>query len=274
MIAIFLVSLIASAAIGWIVSRNWRIARRRMRITQVPFPKPWREVLKRRMPYFRSLPADLQLQLKKHIQVFLSEKEFVGCDGIIIDDEMRVTIAAQACLLLLNRSTDYYPNLKQILVYPSVFFVNNQEHRSGGVVSDRQRILSGESWQNGKVILSWQTAQADAANPVDGSNVVIHEFAHQLDQEDGNANGAPILDRMSDYSAWSKILSQEFDVLQRNAEQDVPSLFSYYGATNPAEFFAVITEVFFERPDDFYQDHRELYQELSLFFKLDPVNWH
>ena len=274
MIAIFLVSLIASAAIGWIISRNWRVARRRMRITQMPFPRPWRQILKRRMPYFRSLPAALQVQLKKHIQVFLIEKEFVGCDGIIIDDEIRVTIAAQACLLLLNRATDFYPNLKQILVYPSVFFVNNQEHRSGGVVSDRQRILSGESWQNGKVILSWQTAQADAANPVDGSNVVIHEFAHQLDQEDGNANGAPILDRMSDYSAWSKILNQEFDNLQRNAEQDIPSLFSYYGATNPAEFFAVITEVFFERPDDFYREHRALYQELSLFYKLDPVNWH
>ncbi|AQS38963.1 hypothetical protein Sps_03847 [Shewanella psychrophila] len=274
MIAIFLVSLIASAAIGWIVSRNWRTARRRQHIAQQPFPKAWREILKRRMPYFRSLPTDLQLQLKKHIQVFLSEKEFVGCDGIIIDDEMRVTIAAQACLLLLNRPTDFYPNLKQILVYPSVFFVNNQEHRSGGVVSDRQRILSGESWQNGKVILSWQTAQADAANPVDGSNVVIHEFAHQLDQEDGNANGAPILDRMSDYSAWSTILSHEFDILQRSAEQDIPSLFSYYGATNPAEFFAVITEVFFERPDEFYRYHKELYQELSLFFKLDPVNWH
>ncbi|QFU23570.1 zinc-dependent peptidase [Shewanella eurypsychrophilus] len=274
MLAIFLVSIIALAAISWITSRSWRNERRRQQINQQAFPKQWRKILKRHMPYFRSLPADLQLQLKKLIQVFISEKEFVGCDGIIIDDEIRVTIAAQACLLLLNRQTDFYPNLKQILVYPSVFYVNNQEQRSGGVVSERQRILSGESWQNGKVILSWQTTQADAANPIDGSNVVIHEFAHQLDQEDGHANGAPILNRFSDYTTWSKVLSEEFETLQRNAEHNQPSLFSYYGATNPAEFFAVATEVFFERPQEFYLYHRALYQELSLFFKLDPVNWH
>lgn len=274
MLAIFLVSIIAMMTIGWIASRSWRVERRRHLIKSQPFSKAWREILKRRMPYFRLLPADLQLQLKKLIQVFIEEKEFIGCDGIIVDDDMRVTIAAQACLLLLNRHTDFYPNLKQILIYPSVFFVNNQEQRAGGVVSERQRVLSGESWQNGKVILSWQTAQADAANPVDGSNVVIHEFAHQLDQEAGHANGAPILERVSDYTTWSKVLSEEFTILQHNVEYNQASLFSYYGATNPAEFFAVATEVFFERPQEFYQHHRALYKELSLFFKLDPVNWH
>ncbi|WP_076410750.1 M90 family metallopeptidase [Shewanella sp. UCD-KL12] len=274
MIGILLVSIIAIASITWIASSRWRSERRRQQIKQQAFPKAWRAILKKRMPYFRLLPADLQLQLKKHIQIFIAEKEFVGCDGIKIDDEIRITIAAQACLLLLNRSTDFYPNLKQILVYPSVFFVNNQEHKSGGVISERQRILSGESWQNGKVILSWQTAQADAANPIDGSNVVIHEFAHQLDQEDGNANGAPILDNVSDYSHWSKVLSEEFAALQQHAKYNTPTLFSYYGATNPAEFFAVVTEVFFERPKEVYQYHRALYKELSQFFKLDPVNWH
>lgn len=274
MLAITLVSIIGFAAISWIASRSWRVERHRKRITVQAFPRLWREILKRRMPYFRSLPTDLQLQLKKHIQVFINEKQFVGCDGIEIDDDIRVTIAAQACLLLLNRHTDFYPNLKQILVYPSVFIVKNQEHRDGGVVTERQRFLSGESWQQGKVILSWQTTQADAATPGDGSNVVLHEFAHQLDQEAGDANGAPLLSRTSDYSTWSEVLSQEYDTLRRNAQQNIPSIFSYYGATSPAEFFAVITEVFFERPEDFYQQHKSLYKELSLFFNLDPVNWH
>ncbi|WP_299791587.1 zinc-dependent peptidase [uncultured Shewanella sp.] len=274
MLAITLVSTIGMMAILWIASRSWRVERQRKRITSRAFPKPWREILKRRMPYFRSLPADLQLQLKKHIQVFIDEKQFIGCNGIEIDDDIRVTIAAQACLLLLNRRTDFYPNLKQILVYPSIFIVNNQELGGGGVVTERQRSLSGESWQEGKVILSWQTTQADAATPTDGSNVVLHEFAHQLDQEAGNANGAPLLGRVSDYTTWSEVLSEEYNTLQYSAQHNIPSIFSYYGATSPAEFFAVITEVFFERPKDLFQYHKALYKELSLFFKLDPVNWH
>ncbi|WP_041417540.1 zinc-dependent peptidase [Shewanella woodyi] len=274
MLAIVIVSLLALFSIFWIASRSWRIARHRASVTATPFPASWRIILKQRMPYFRSLPADLQLQLKDLIQVFIDEKEFIGCDGIVIDDEIRVTIAAQACLLLLNRKTDFYPKLKQILVYPSVFIVKNHELRSGGVVGDKKRLLSGESWENGKVVLSWQTTQDDAADPRDGSNVVIHEFAHQLDQEDGNANGAPILSSLDDYSSWSEVLSREFERLQYQAEQNTPSIFSYYGATNPAEFFAVITEVFFEQPQEFYQSHRELYTELSHFFKLDPINWH
>lgn len=273
MLAITLVSIIGIAAISWIASRSWRVERQRKRIINRAFPTRWRDILKRRMPYFRSLPTDLQLQLKKHIQVFINEKQFVGCDGIEIDDEIRVTIAAQACLLLLNRNTDFYPNLKQILVYPSIFIVNNQEQRDGGVISERQRILSGESWQQGKVILSWQTTQADAANPGDGSNVVLHEFAHQLDQEAGDANGAPLLSRASDYSTWSEVLSEEYETLRLDAQQNNPSIFSYYGATSPAEFFAVITEVFFERPEEFYLQHQSLYKELSVFFNLDPINW-
>jgi Mlc titration factor MtfA (ptsG expression regulator) len=274
MLAIVIVSLLALSSIAWIASRSWRVAKHRKQVIKHPFPSSWRTILKQRMPYFRSLPTDLQLQLKDLIQVFIDEKEFIGCDGIVIDDEMRVTIAAQACLLLLNRKTDFYPKLKQILVYPSVFIVKGHEQHSGGVVGDKQRLLSGESWENGKVVLSWQTTQDDAADPKDGSNVVIHEFAHQLDQEDGNANGAPILSSLHDYSSWSEVLTREFSQLQSQAEQNTPSIFSYYGATNPAEFFAVITEVFFERPQDFYHAHRELYTELSHFFKLDPINWH
>ena len=274
MLAIIMVSIFAVSAIAWIASRSWRVAKQRKKIITSPFPTKWRAILKHGMPYFRALPADLQLQLKGLIQIFIHEKEFIGCDGIIINDEIKVTIAAQACLLLLNRNTDFYPKLKQILVYPSVFIVKNKEQKMGGVIGEQHRVLSGESWEIGKVVLSWQTTQADASAPKNGNNVVIHEFAHQLDQEAGHANGAPILSSIGDYSSWSTVLAQEFELLQSQSQQNIPSIFSYYGATNPAEFFAVITEVFFERPEEVYQFHRALYTELSHFFKLDPINWH
>ncbi|MGS0681808.1 M90 family metallopeptidase [Shewanella sp. 125m-7] len=273
MLAIFLILLISSSVIVWIASASWRARRRRQRVNQQPFPHEWRDILKRRIPFFRVLPADLQLQLKKHIQVFIAEKHFVGCDGLKINDDIRVTVAAQACLLLLNRQTDFYPRLKEILIYPSAFIVENQQQHGAGVVSAQRRVLSGESWQHGRVILSWQTTKHDAAIPDDGSNVVIHEFAHQLDQEDGQANGAPILKNIADYASWSEVLLQEYQTLVSASEHGEYSLFSYYGATNPAEFFAVVSEVFFEQPHEVINQHPALYQELSSFYQLDPVNW-
>ena len=266
--------MLSAAGISYIWFKPAYIKHKRQRISKMPFPNEWRAILKRRMPYFRSLPSDLQLQLKQHIKVFIAEKQFIGCQGIIIDDEMRVTIAAQACLLLLNRDTDYYPKLKQILVYPSLFIVNNQQQDTNGIIWEKQNILSGESWEFGKVILSWHTAVEDAAQPFDGHNVVIHEFAHQLDQEDGHSNGAPLLASSKDYAQWSSIMAQEYTSLQYQANHQEFSIFNYYGATNPAEFFAVVTETFFEKPLEFSQQHPRLYQQMSHFFKLDPVNWH
>ncbi|WP_445777352.1 M90 family metallopeptidase [Shewanella sp.] len=273
MAAIVVVIFISLLAIAWIASSEWRKQRKRQRIKSRPFPSHWRAILKARFPYFKAMPTDLQLQLKKHIQVFIEEKQFVGCNGFIINDEVKVTIAAQACLLLLNRHTDYYPNLKQILVYPTAFIVEKNHTDTAGVQSTKRNVLLGESWGNGKVILSWNSTIEGAANPFDGSNVVIHEFAHQLDQEDGSANGAPPLRDITAYRSWSHILGEEFKQLQHCAAHHKPSLFSYYGATNPAEFFAVISESFFERPAEFYQQHQQLYQELSQFYQLNPIHW-
>ncbi|MCE9686619.1 zinc-dependent peptidase [Shewanella sp. AS16] len=274
MLTIAVTILLGGLAIGWIVSEDARTRRRRAQILKTPFPKAWRSILKKRLPYFKALPTDLQLQLKKHIQIFIHEKRFIGCNGFEIDDDVRVTIAAQACLLLLNRKTDYYPKLKDILVYPNAFIVKQQQADANGIVWDHRRILAGESWGQGKVILSWTHTLVDAAEPYDGNNVVIHEFAHQLDQEGGQANGAPLLSSITDYPSWSKVLGEEFAALQRCAAHGLPSIFNYYGATNPAEFFAVISEVFFERPEIFYQQHPALYTELSHFYRLDPVSWH
>ena len=257
----------------WMFSTPYRKHRRRQRLRAQPFPEVWRQILKRRMPYFRQMPADLQLQLKKHIQVFLAEKVFVGCDGVQVTDEMRVTIAAQACLLLLNRKTDYYPQLSQILIYPSAFIVDKKLNDGVGLVTEQRQVLAGESWQQGQVILSWQDTVAGADVHDDGRNVVIHEFAHQLDQENGPANGAPILARSEHYPSWAATLQQEFQQLQMLTARGFRSLLDPYGATNPAEFFAVVSEVFFEQPQALAEQHPALYAEFSRYYKVDPLSW-
>jgi Mlc titration factor MtfA (ptsG expression regulator) len=229
--------------------------------------------LQRRVPQVRQLPTDLQLQLKKHIQVFIAEKAFIGCAGQVITDEVRVTIAAQACLLLLNRSNHYFPALRQILVYPASFVVQRGHTDGMGIAHHGHAVLSGESWSQGQVVLSWQDALDGAADPGDGHNVVIHEFAHQLDQENGDANGAPPLGSAKRYAHWSRVMQSEFEVLQWQVEQGEPTLIDAYGATNPAEFFAVTSEVFFERPQHLAYAHPALYRELSQFYRIDPQHW-
>jgi MtfA peptidase len=259
--------------IAWLFAEPLLTERRRRDAATRPFPPAWREIIERRVPAVGRLPGSLQRQLERHMQVFLAEKDFIGCAGLAITDEMRVTIAAQACLLLLNRKTKYFPNLRTILVYPGAFVVERLRAEPSGVLQEQREVLSGESWSRGQVILSWEDTLAGAAIPDDGRNVVIHEFAHQLDQEKGYANGAPALGRRERYGAWSRILGEEFATLQRQAMLGEPSLFSYYGATNPAEFFAVISEVFFEQPVPFAQIHPALYDELSALYGVDPANW-
>ncbi|GHG61305.1 hypothetical protein GCM10010919_05590 [Alishewanella longhuensis] len=270
---LLILTILAILIIGFVLGQPYFRKWQRQKIKAKPFPEAWRRVLKQRMPYFRALPADLQLQLKKHIQVFIAEKDFIGCEGLTVTDEMRVTIAAQACLLLLNRADYYYPKLQQILLYPAAFIVHGHSPDGAGVVHEQRRVLSGESWGQGKVILSWADTLDGAAHPGDGRNVVIHEFAHQLDQEKGQATGAPLLERSSDYQQWSGIMAAEFSALQQQAAKGESSLFDYYGATNPAEFFAVISEVFFEQPQQLSQGHPALYQQLSQFYRLNPLSW-
>lgn len=273
MLPLFLPVAIAVILIAYSIGKpRWRNYQRN-KIRQQPFNKSWRKIIQQRMPYFRRMPTDLQLQLKQHIQVFIAEKNFIGCNGIEITDEIRVTIAAQACLLLLNRPTDFYPNLTTILVYPSAFVKQQQSLNSDGVQFTSRNTLAGESWQTGRVILSWQDTMNGADIPDDGHNVVIHEFAHQLDQENGLANGAPFLNKGQSYKTWSSVFTQQFERLQHQASQGIPSLFDYYGATNPAEFFAVASEVFFEQAAMLNRHYPELYHQLKLLYGVDPVVW-
>jgi MtfA peptidase len=248
---------------------------RRLKLRSTPLPLAWREILHRRFPLFACLsPAD-QRDLEGHIQVFLAEKQFEGCDGLVITDEMRVVIAAQACLLLLHRDTDYYPDLKSILVYPSTYHsrvTEEEEKASAG--------YAGQSWLRGPVILAWDAVQGGAADRSDGQNVVFHEFAHQLDEEDGRVDGVPVLgakgaplERVSCYRSWARVLSKEYEALQQASLAGRESVLNKYGASNPAEFFAVATECFFEKPRQLRQKHPELYDGLKRFYQQEPAKW-
>ncbi len=244
---------------------------RRRKLQRRPLKPEWRNILERNLPIYRCLPETLKTELHGHIQVFLKEKHFEGCGGLTLTDEMRVTIAAAACILLLNRKPAYYPRLDSILVYPSAFVVRNIEN-DNGLVED-SAIHLGESWKTGAVVLSWNDVMHGAHDPMDGHNVVFHEFAHQLDLEDGVADGTPSLPRHSRYIAWARVFEKEFESLQKNALHGTKSLMDYYGATHPAEFFAVATETFFEKPLPLKENHPELYEQLRAYYHLDPASW-
>ena len=244
---------------------------RREKLLQNPFPPEWEAILERNVPLYARLDDADRGELQGHIRVFLAEKHFEGCGGLTLTDEIRVTIAAQACLLLLHRETDYYRRLVTILVYPHAYIAKAVEPIGGGVVLEGEVCRLGEAWRDGVVVLSWDDVRAGASDLHDGHNVVLHEFAHQLDQEDGAADGAPILDRRSQYVAWARVLGAEYERLRRDAERGRRSVLDDYGATNPAEFFAVATECFFEKPAQMKKKHPALYEELREYYRQDPA---
>ena len=249
--------------------RDWR----RQRINRTPFPDHWRQILTRDVRAYRHLPEPLRARLENLIRGFLDEKRFYGCAGLEVDDRMRLVIAAEACLLILNLSLDYYAGLRSILVYPGPYRVRGQSMENG-VLSEGNEIRLGEAWSQGKVVLSWEDAAAGAQTGADGRNLIIHEFSHQLDQQGGNANGAPPLGGRTNLRAWSQAFSSAFAQLHQDLATERHSLIDAYGATNPAEFFAVSTELFFERPHQLQSEFPALYHQLSNFFGLDPVGWY
>ncbi|MFG6468548.1 zinc-dependent peptidase [Roseateles sp. BYS87W] len=263
------VVLMAAAIALW---PRW-VRLRRARIAARPFPAPWRRLLRRNVPLVARLPARQQLRLKALMQVFLAEKPILGCRGFRVTDEVRVTIAALACLPLLGAARGVYPELRQVLVYPSAFVVDRPVTAAGGVQSEQRRALAGESWSQGQVLLAWDEVQRGASTPGDGHNVVIHEFAHQLDQAGGPANGAPALATAEDYRRWSTVMQAAFDALQWRLAQGEPGLIDPYAATDPAEFFAVVSELFFERPAELQAAHADVYAELRRYYRLDPAAW-
>ncbi len=246
---------------GVMLSRH----RRRRRALTVPFPTEWLAIIQKNLPPYAKLTPEMQQQIQGYTQKFLYDKSFEGCGGLILNDEIKVTIAAQACLLLLNREVRCYPKLFSVLVYPSSYVARDE--------LDRESVRLGESWRTGAVVLAWDSVKRGATNFADGHNLVIHEFAHQLDQEDGAGDGAPILDGHSSYAVWAEVLSGEYERLRKRVSKSRKSVMDAYGATNPAEFFAVASETFFEKPKQLSRDCPELYDELRRFYQVDPLEW-
>ncbi len=206
------------------------------------------------------------------MQVFLADKSFVGCNGLAMTDTMRVTIAGHACLLVANLTDDPFPWVREILVYPDTFLVDREYVDEAGVRSVGREALAGESWDEGRVNISWQDVVEDA-RCADGVNVVVHEFAHQLDHASGVVNGAPVL--RGNTAQWSSVMADEYARLAERVDNDdtEDSVIDPYGATDPGEFFAVVFEAFIETPRALARDHPAMYSLLCSYSRLDPAAW-
>ena len=244
--------------------------RPRVRYLREPIPDHWRAIVARNVPLAARLPAGDREHLLRLTQVFLRDKPMEGV-GLELTDEIRVTIAAQACLLLLKLDYPCYPTLRRVLVYPSVFQPRRVELTHFGDIVQEPRPTLGEAWTSGVVVLSWDSSLVGALNPGEGQNVVLHEFAHVLDGENGAMDGLPLLDHPSAFRTWSDVFSALYErQVQETLEGGDPPVHPY-GATNRAEFFAVATEAFFTTPAQLEARLPELYAELAKFYRQDPA---
>jgi Mlc titration factor MtfA (ptsG expression regulator) len=249
-------------------------SRRRARLRAQPAPRAWRAILERNLPIFTRLSPVDQSELLGHTMVLLAEKHFEGAGGLELTDEIRVTIAGQACLLLLHRDTDYYPQLISVIVYPSGYTAREDRHIGGGIWEEGGEDRLGHTGQRlSALVLAWDSVRHGAAAPNDGENLVLHEFAHQLDFENMSSDGTPALETRGDYLAWARVMSAEFRALRNASDAGLPTLLDEYGATNPAEFFAVATETFFERPRALKKKHPTLFAQLERFYRQDPTTY-
>jgi Mlc titration factor MtfA (ptsG expression regulator) len=229
----------------------------------------WSAVIQR-FSFLRALNADEQSRLRDLVAAFLNEKSLQGAGGLTISRDIELVIAAQACLLVLNLDLEYYDDWIEIIVYPDEFIVDHEYMDEDGVMHHVRAPLSGEAWEQGPVILSW--VDADAADSGDGYNVVIHEFAHKLDMRNGAADGFPPLHAGMDREAWTQTFTSAFEDFERRLDAREDTLIDEYAAEDPAEFFAVLSELFFERPDALQQDYPAVYEQLSQFYRQNPLS--
>jgi MtfA peptidase len=221
---------------------------------------------------FPYLDDDERHRLIAAIRIFLAEKTFEGCKGLEVTDAMRVLIAAQACLLVLGMPETYYDHVHTVLVYPEAFRALDHHPVAPGVALEGESERLGEAHHRGPVILSWANVEEDAAQPGYGQNLVFHEFAHQLDMLNGEVDGVPPLPRPL-RKRWQRVMAREYQRLCAAADRGEETLIDPYGASEPAEFFAVVTEEFFDGPIDLRIQHPELYSLLGEYYRVEPAKW-
>lgn len=265
-----ILSLGVLALAGVLISSAVRARRRTARFSE-PFPPEWRALLEQALPLYRRIPPNLRLELEPVVRAFLTDVRFIGCRGLEVTDEMRLVIAIQACLLIVARDPRAYGTLGSVLLYPDEFVVNQTDEDEAGVVTEGESVLSGQSVDTAQVVLSWQDVQ-DHGSDEEIYNVVVHEFAHFLD----NALEGALTDTSSGhkaFEAWHDVLEREYEALCDAVERGEETLIDPYGAESTIELFAVATEAFIEQPANLKRLHPALYTELATFYGLDPAAW-
>ena len=269
--AILLILIPAFLAAGVFGFRYWSKKQTRKELLGTTLSDHQRAIIAEQVPLIQKLPFELRGKLEGKINLFLDQVEIFGCNGLDISEEMELSIAAQACLLVVNSDT-WFRHLSTVLVYPSAFKSKQVTH-DGFVVTESEIVRSGESWSRGPVILSWTHAQQGAANDKDGHNVVLHEFAHQIDDLSGQTDGAPLLNKHQSFAEWERVFVEAYKRHVRDVERGRETVLDAYGAKSHEEFFAVAIEVFFEKPVALNHKEPAVYAQLSELLQLDPLSW-
>jgi Mlc titration factor MtfA (ptsG expression regulator) len=247
----------------------WLKRLRRKRLLANPFPSDWTQILDA-IPHVAALDGDLRPHHQDLTQIFLAEKDFEGCGGLELDDEIRVSIAGLATILILGMTDYVFDNVQSILVYPDAFTAQQKVEIAPDLSLEDESERLGEAHYRGPVILAWAEIEDDIANPWMSQNLVFHEFAHQLDMLNGEADGVPNLPREL-REPWAQVMEKEYRRLRKKARRKRDTLIDPYGASAPAEFFAVVTEAFFDAPRDLAIEHPALYELLRQYYGQDPT---
>lgn len=252
---------------------SWWKRRRRRKILEQPFPEKWQDIVHRRVVHYDRLTEEEKGRFLDLVQIFLAEKKFEGCNGQEITDEIRLVVAAHACLLILNLPHDYYAKVRTILIYPSTVTLPPLRQgifTRGPLIARTELPIVGQAFMHGTVMLVWDAVKRDTTHPQGGHNVVFHEFAHILDMFDGRADGTPLLPTREEYRRWAEVCTRIYHDVQEKIARGKKTFLSRYSVTNEAEFFAVATEYFFNRPRRMQQKRPALYTMLMEFYRQDP----
>ncbi len=251
----------------------WIKEQRRRRVLSQPYPSGWVHILERNVYHYRELSDREQHKLRDDLRVLVAEKNWEGCGGLEMTEEIQVTIAGQAALLLLGCKDQFFDKVKSVLVYPDAYIARERIMTDGGVVLEGDSHREGEAWYRGPVVLSWADVLAGGRCQAGVRNLVLHEFAHQLDMENGRlVDGIPPMTNHAQYESWQRVMRVEAGRLADDCRRGRRTLLDCYGTKDIGEFFAVSTECFFQRPREMRSQHRELYENFRDFFRQDPAS--